>query len=238
MSAMHRRAVCLALVATVVFRVPMMRLGGNVNDVYDAISPLDVVASQLVLPVMETPGGTTRTKPTTDSDPGDLVRTLLYPGALARSVVQAYACATIPAKTCDASQAKTFPEWGSVADAHQLKRLDQKLTVVFDTKKTTLVAGSFFTIGSVFQALTKGNPGTLGVFSVVALVWSFIAAAAAQKNGNKLTPDVGLVLILALTYQLYRIANQAKRARQKKRKVDLERVRLEAEAERQEKKGK
>lgn len=227
MSVMQRRAVCLALVATVVFRVPMMRLG-NANDFDNAISPLDVVASQLVLPVDHPATGAKRNKAQADGDPGDLVRTLLYPGALARSVLDAYQCATDTSKKCTPVQAATLPDWNTVADVAHLKRLDKRLNIVFDNKKTTLVAGSFFTLGSAFQAATKGNPGTLGVFSVVALLWSMFAAG--QKS--KVTPDVGLVAILALTYQTFRIASAAKKLRSKKRKQELERVRAEAEAER------
>ena len=68
---MQRRAVCLALVATVVFRVPMMRLG-DATDADNAISPLDVVASQLVLPVEHGANGAKRNKAQAEGDPGDL----------------------------------------------------------------------------------------------------------------------------------------------------------------------
>ena len=86
MSVTQRRAVCLALVATVVFRVPLMRLG-DATDADNAISPLDVVASQLVLPVEHGANGAKRNKAQADGDPGDLVRALLYPGELGRSVL-------------------------------------------------------------------------------------------------------------------------------------------------------
>jgi hypothetical protein len=230
MSVMQRRAVCLALVATVVLRVPMMRLG-DATDLDNAISPLDVVASQLVLPVEHGANGAKRNKAQAEGDPGDLVRALLYPGELGRSVLDAYACATDKTKKCSREMRASIPEWRSSADVRKLKRLDARLTKVFGSKKTTLVAGSFFTIGAAFQAFTKGNPGTLGVFSVVANVWALFSA------GGNVAPDVGLVILLAMTYQSYRIAGAAKRARAKKRKAEIERVRLEAEAEKAKKKN-
>ena len=225
----QRRAVCLALVATVVFRVPLMRLG-DATDADNAISPLDVVASQLVLPVEQGANGAKRHKVQADGDPGDLVRALLYPGELGRSVLDAYACATDKGKKCSREMRATFPEWKSAADVRKLKRLDARLNSVFGSKKTTLIAGSFFTVGAAFQAATKGSPGTLGVFSVVALLWSLVSA------GRAVAPDVGLVIVLAMMYQSYRIAGAAKRARAKKRKAEIERVRAEAEAEKAKKK--
>ena len=230
MSVTQRRAVCLALVATVVFRVPLMRLG-DATDADNAISPLDVVASQLVLPVEHGANGAKRNKAQADGDPGDLVRALLYPGELGRSVLDAYACATDKKKKCSREMAATLPDWKSAADARKLKRLDARLNSVFGSKKTTLIAGSFFTVGAAFQAATKGSPGTLGVFSVVALLWSLVSA------GRAVAPDVGLVIVLAMTYQSYRIAGAAKRARAKKRKAEIERVRAEGEAEKAKKKN-
>ena len=229
MSVTQRRAVCLALVATVVFRVPLMRLG-DATDADNAISPLDVVASQLVLPVEHGANGAKRNKAQADGDPGDLVRALLYPGELGRSVLNAYACATDKKKKCSREMAATLPDWKSAADVRKLKRLDARLNSVFGSKKTTLIAGSFFTVVAAFQAATKGSPGTLGVFSVVALLWSLVSA------GRSVAPDVGLVIVLAMTYQSYRIAGAAKRARAKKRKAEIERVRAEAEAEKAKKK--
>jgi len=230
MSVTQRRAVCLALVATVVFRVPLMRLG-DATDADNAISPLDVVASQLVLPVEHGANGAKRNKAQADGDPGDLVRALLYPGELGRSVLDAYACATDKKKKCSREMAATLPDWRSAADVRKLKRLDARLDSVFGSKKTTLIAGSFFTVGAAFQAATKGSPGTLGVFSVVATLWSLVSA------GRSVAPDVGLVIVLAMTYQSYRIAGAAKRARAKKRKAEIERVRAEAEAEKAKKKN-
>ena len=230
MSVTQRRAVCLALVATVVFRVPLWRLG-DATDADNAVSPLDVVASQLVLPVEHGSNGAKRNKAQTDGDPGDLVRALLYPGELGRSVLDAYACATDKKKKCSREMAATLPDWKSAADVRKLKRLDARLNSVFGSKKTTLIAGSFFTVGAAFQAATKGSPGTLGVFSVVALLWSLVSA------GRAVAPDVGLVIVLAMTYQSYRIAGAAKRARAKKRKAEIERVRAEGEAEKAKKKN-
>ena len=232
MSVTQRRAVCLALVATVVFRVPLMRLG-DATDADNAISPLDVVASQLVLPVEHGANGAKRNKAQADGDPGDLVRALLYPGELGRSVLDAYACATDKKKKCSREMAATLPDWKSAADVRKLKRLDARLNSVFGSKKTTLIAGSFFTVGAAFQAATKGSPGTLGVFSVVATLWSLVSAGRSKK----VAPDVGLVIVLAMTYQSYRIAGAAKKARAKKRKAEIERVRAEAEAEKAKKKN-
>ena len=230
MSVKQRRAVCLALVATVVFRVPLWRLG-DATDADNAVSPLDVVASQLVLPVEHGSNGAKRNKAQTDGDPGDLVRALLYPGELGRSVLDAYACATDKKKKCSPEQRATLPDWKSAADVRKLKHLDVRLDSTFGSKKTTLIAGSFFTVGAAFQAATKGSPGTLGVFSVVALLWSLVSA------GRSVAPDVGLVIVLTMTYQSYRIAGAAKRARAKKRKAEIERVRAEAEAEKAKKKN-
>jgi len=233
MSVTQRRAVCLALVATVVFRVPLMRLG-DATDADNAISPLDVVASQLVLPVEHGANGAKRNKAQADGDPGDLVRALLYPGELGRSVLDAYACATDKKKKCSREMAATLPDWKSAADVRKLKRLDARLNSVFGSKKTTLIAGRFFTVGAAFQAATKGSPGTLGVFSVVATLWSLVSAFLEKRS---VAPDVGLVIVLAMTYQSYRIAGAAKRARAKKRKAEIERVRAEAEAEKAKKKN-
>ena len=232
MSVTQRRAVCLVLVATVVFRVPLMRLG-DATDADNAISPLDVVASQLVLPVEHGANGAKRNKAQADGDPGDLVRALLYPGELGRSVLNAYACATDKKKKCSREMAATLPDWKSAADVRKLKRLDARLNSVFGSKKTTLIAGSFFTVGAAFQAATKGSPGTLGVFSVVATLWSLVSVLKTRS----VAPDVGLVIVLAMTYQSYRIAGAAKRARAKKRKAEIERVRAEAEAEKAKKKN-
>ena len=230
MSVKQRRAVCLALVATVVFRVPLWRLG-DATDADNAVSPLDVVASQLVLPVEHGSNGAKRNKAQTDGDPGDLVRALLYPGELGRSVLDAYACATDKKKKCSREMAATLPDWKSAADVRKLKRLDARLNSVFGSKKTTLIAGSFFTVGAAFQAATKGSPGTLGVFSVVALLWSLVSA------GRSVAPDVGLAIVLATMYQSNRIAGAAKRARAKKRKAEIARVRAEAEVEKAKKKN-
>jgi hypothetical protein len=233
MSVTQRRAVCFALVATVVFRVPIVRLGNATDpDSASAISPLDIVASQLVLPVEHAANGARQNKAQADVDPGDLVRALLYPGELGRSVLEAYACATDKTKKCTRSQKAAFPEWTAVADVQKLKRIDARLTRAFESKKTTIVAGSFFTCGSAFQALRKGNPGTLGVFSAVSLVWGFFGAG----RKNDVAPDVGLLIIAAMTYQSYRIAARAEALRSKRRKEELERVRAEGEAERAKKK--
>ena len=230
MSVKQRRAVCLALVATVVFRVPLWRLG-DATDADNAVSPLDVVASQLVLPVEHGSNGAKRNKAQTDGDPGDLVRALLYPGELGRSVLDAYACATDKKKKCSPEQRATLPDWKSAADVRKLKHLDVRLDSTFGSKKTTLIAGSFFTVGAAFQAATKGSPGTLGVFSVVALLWSLVSA------GRSVAPDVGLAIVLATMYQSNRIAGAAKRARAKKRKAEIARVRAEAEVEKAKKKN-
>ena len=137
-----------------------------------------------------------RNKAQADGDPGDLVRALLYPGELGRSVLDAYACATDKKKSARARWRRPcrVEIRGGRSEAETPGR---EANSVFGSKKTTLIAGSFFTVGAAFQAATKGSPGTLGVFSVVALLWSLVSA------GRAVAPDVGLVIVLAMTYQSY-----------------------------------
>ena len=210
MSVTQRRAVCLALVATVVFRVPLMRLG-DATDADNAISPLDVVASQLVLPVEHGANGAKRNKAQADGDPGDLVRALLYPGELGRSVLDAYACATDKKKVL-ARDGGDPADWKSAADVRKLKRLDARLNSVFGSKKTTLIAGSFSPWARRSRRRpreARGPPGVLG--RRVALV--------ARLRRRAVAPDVGLVIVLAMTYQSYRIAGAARgRARRSARR--------------------
>ena len=78
-----QRLVCFALAATVVFQVPMMKIG---SDKARPFTPVSVVASQLALPIPDAPG-----KP---GDPGDLLRAIMYPGELVWGAWDAYVCAT------------------------------------------------------------------------------------------------------------------------------------------------
>ena len=77
---------CYALAATVILRVPMATMETT------AYTPLSVVLSQIVIPIPDTPA-----KP---GDPGDLVRAMMYPGALVTSVWDAYTCATSDVRMC------------------------------------------------------------------------------------------------------------------------------------------
>ena len=161
-----QRLVCFALAATVVFQVPMMKIG---SDKARPFTPVSVVASQLALPIPDAPG-----KP---GDPGDLLRAIMYPGELVWGAWDAYVCAT-SAEACAAEKASWTPDWNTFLKVSELKGIDRRLTRVFGAKKSQIIAGSFFSIGASFQALTRGNAGTLGIFSAVVLLWGLVGAAA------------------------------------------------------------
>ena len=104
-----QRLVCFALAATVVFQVPMMKIG---SDKARPFTPVSVVASQLALPIPDAPG-----KP---GDPGDLLRAIMYPGELVWGAWDAYVCAT-SAEACAEEKASWTPDWNTFLKVSELK---------------------------------------------------------------------------------------------------------------------
>lgn len=193
---------CYALAATVILRVPMATMETT------AYTPLSVVLSQIVIPIPDTPA-----KP---GDPGDLVRAMMYPGALVTSVWDAYTCATSDAP-CDPEKAEWLPRWKSFVSVRGLKGVDETVSRVFAGKKSQVIASSFFAFGASFQALTRGNAGVLGLFSAVTLLWSLLGAMADASVAC--SPQWGLLAYLVLVYHTMNIAARARAARERKRKA-------------------
>ena len=217
-----QRLVCFALAATVVFQVPMMKMG---SDKARPFTPVSVVASQLALPIPDAPG-----KP---GDPGDLLRAIMYPGELVWGAWDAYVCAT-SAEACAADKASWTPDWNTFLKVSELKGIDRRLTRVFGAKKSQIIAGSFFSIGASFQALTRGNAGTLGIFSAVVLLWGLVGAAA---DGSA-TPTWGLFAYLASVYATMNITAQQRAARAWRREAARETSQKAAEKAKEEEEAK
>ena len=57
--------------------------------------------------------------------------------------------------------------------------------LLFGNKKPQIIAGSFFALGGAMMAVLRGNAGTLGLFSVVMLLWPLLSSTG-------VTPQVSL----------------------------------------------
>ena len=139
-----------------------MSLGG---DDVRPFTPVAAVASQFVL-------GAKR-----GDDPGDAARVLMYPGELARGLWQRAVCATSILSLRPVRQALASP-WKDSVDTDELKTYFRRVSKVFGSKITHVIAGSFFSVGAALLALVRGDTATLGLFSCVMIGYPIMTTRA------------------------------------------------------------
>ena len=122
-------------------------------------------------------------------------------------------CATSD-KVCSEDERSWLPRWDSFVKVKELKGIDQRISRVFGNKKPQIIAGSFFAVGGSWVAFIRGNAGTLGIFSVVMILWPLLSS-------TDVTPQFGLLVYVALAWQTMSIshAKAAAVAKRKKKKA-------------------
>lgn len=168
----------------------MMGLGDDVRP----FTPVAAVASQFVL--TSRPG----------DDAGDAVRVLMYPGELSRGLWQRAVCVTSK-KTSGRCDKPWPPKWKDSVSTDELKTYFRRVSSVFGSKITHIIAGSFFSVGGALLASVRGDAGTLGLFAMVMIGYPVLTT-----RGAGLQPLWGLVPFLVLAYQTTSITSQRQAA--------------------------
>ena len=132
----------------------------------------------------------------------------LLPGAW-----DAYVCATSD-KVCTEDERSWLPRWDSFVKVKELKDIDKRISRVFGNKKPQIIAGSFFAVGGSWVASIRGNAGTLGIFSVVMIVWPLLSS-------TDVAPQFGLLVYVALAWQTMSISHAKAAAVAKRKKKRL-----------------
>ena len=168
------------------------------------LSPLKVVAAQLVLPIHDTPDS--------PGDAGDTVRAMLYPGACLEQSWRAWKCRT-SSRGCDADgdDARWVPDFstGRYARVRDLHVMDKGLTRAFHGGKGQIVAGSFFAVVAAFLSLVRGHAGTLGLFSVVTLALPMLTSS------SRCTPSPYMLAYVYAAYHTMKIPDRRKLAKKR-----------------------
>lgn len=105
---------------------------------------------------------------------------------------------------------KRLPRWNSFVKVRELKGVDKRITRVFGNKKPQIIAGSFFALAAAGIAVVQGNAGTLGIFSVVMILWPLLSSTEA-------TPQLGLLVYVALAWQTMSLSQMRAAAQEKRR---------------------
>jgi len=174
-----------------------MSLGG---DDVRPFTPVAAVASQFVLSAKR------------GDDPGDAARVLMYPGELARGLWQRAVCATSKSSPSDRCDKPWPPPWKDSVDTDELKTYFRRVSKVFGSKITHVIAGSFFSVGAALLALVRGDTATLGLFSCVMIGYPIMTT-----RGTGVQPLWGLVPFLALVYMTTSITSQRQAAAARRR---------------------
>lgn len=143
-------------------------------------------------------------------------RPSLFPGELVWGAWDAFVCATSD-KTCTADERSLMPRWRTFVKVSELKGIDKRITRVFGKKKPQIIAGSFFAAGGSVVAAVRGNAGTLGIFSVVLMLWPLLSSTDA-------TPQSGLLVYTVLAWQTTSITQARAAAAKRKKKMKKKRA--------------
>ena len=102
--------------------------------------------------------------------------------------------------------------WKDSVDTDELKTYFRRVSKVFGSKITHVIAGSFFSVGAALLALVRGHTATLGLFSCVMIGYPIMTT-----RGTGVQPLWGLVPFLALAYMTTSITSQRQAAAARRR---------------------
>lgn len=128
-----------------------------------------------------------------DIVPVAAVKALLFPGAIARGLVQNM----------------TVPSWGSLLDMYNLTSV-KDAPVVNDLKRLEVLAGSYFCVAGAIIGILK--PGRMSMFGTLLVVWGLVKEGFLNRPANTDTaqsvyvyPTMLLALVCAFASVKYDI---------------------------------
>ncbi|KAF9612532.1 hypothetical protein IFM89_000454, partial [Coptis chinensis] len=113
-------------------------------------TPIEVTSSQLVV---------------TKIFPMAVVKSLLYPGAITRSLVENM----------------TIPSWDSLLNIYNLTDINE-MTEVPELQRLEVLAGSYFSVAGALVGLLK--PGRMSMFGTILLIWGLVKEGIFGKPVN------------------------------------------------------
>ncbi|KAG9459679.1 hypothetical protein H6P81_004187 [Aristolochia fimbriata] len=162
----------------IILQVPLFRITCRSGV---CTTPLEVTSSQLVA---------------SEVFPIAAVKTLLYPGALTRSLISDM----------------TIPKWDNLLNIYNLTDV-KNASAAADLQRLEVLAGSYFCVAGSFVGLL--NPGRMTVFGTLLVVWGLVKEGIFGKPVNTHPATAVYVyptMLIALICALSSIKYNAKRA--------------------------
>ncbi|XP_074571486.1 uncharacterized protein LOC141828037 [Curcuma longa] len=131
----------------IIFQIPLFRIPCRSGL---CTTPIQVTSSQLIA---------------NEIFPTPVVKALLYPGAVARSL----------------AANKALPNWSSLLDTYNLTEAKNASPVV-DLQRLEVLAGSYFSVAGAFVGLI--SPGRMTLFGTLLVVWGLVKEGVLGKPAN------------------------------------------------------
>ncbi|KAJ3671214.1 hypothetical protein LUZ60_008640 [Juncus effusus] len=166
----------------IILQVPLFRVPCRAGI---CTTPIQVTSSQLIA---------------NEIFPPFVVKTLLYPGAVADSLLTGNVIAF-------------FPKWGELLETYNLTQVKSS-SPLLDIQRLEILAGSYFCAAGAFVGLIK--PGRMTLFGTLVVAWGLVKEGIFGKPVNAdphasvyVHPTFALALILAfssITYNIKKVA--------------------------------
>ncbi|XP_054784828.1 uncharacterized protein LOC129291484 [Prosopis cineraria] len=135
----------LVYFAVIIFQFPIFSVPCRIGI---CKTPVEVTSSQLIA---------------SDVFPPFIVKTLLYPGALAKGLYNN----------------KTIPNFGNLLKLYKFN--SRQTTPTSDLHRLEVLAGSYLSVGGAIMGLIK--PGRMGLFGILLVIWGLIRESIMFQSG-------------------------------------------------------
>ncbi|KAF5192328.1 tail fiber [Thalictrum thalictroides] len=140
-------AACVIYFFLIILQIPLFRVQCRAGI---CTTPIEVTSSQLIM---------------SEIFPVVVVKSLLYPGAMAKSLVKNL----------------TVPSWDNLLDTYNLTKI-KEATEIPELQHLEVLAGSYFSVAGAFIGLLK--PGRMSMFGTILLIWGLVKEGFLGKPVN------------------------------------------------------